>query len=105
MCVCVCVCARACVRVCARVSVRARACMCMCARALAHVCRARSKPRGLNGIDTYRRTQTYLKIVIGKIQTHTLHLHTLRMRTLEMVKTHKHLNDNKKEAEKSLLWG
>ena len=81
VCVCVCVC------VCARARARARV----------QVCRARPKRRGLTGIETHR-TQTYLKIVIGQIQTHALQLHTLRMQTLEMVEKQKHQQQQKGSA-------
>ena len=68
--VCVCICACMYVRVCVCVC----ACVCVCVRARARarvqVCRARPKRRGLTGIETHR-TQTCLKIVIGKMQTNT----------------------------------
>ena len=92
-----CECVRARARVCVCVCVCVYVCVCVC------VCHARPKPRGLTGIDSHRRTPSYLKTVIGKIHayyfvlvlvTHALQLHTLRMQTLEMVKKHKHLNNN-----------
>ena len=85
VCVCMCVCVRACMRV----------CVCVCARARPLMCHVRPKPLGLTGIDAHRRTQTYLKIRIGKIQTYALQSHALRMQTLQMVKNYKPRNNNK----------